>query len=137
MKLANVRRIIVEDFPSADRPAVAKLSYILNSFMDGVVELADNNVDFTNLKQEMITLRITAQADGTPTQTVKFSTVRTNNVSGACVIRATNITSPSVYPTSTPFLSVTPVSSKLFSIAHITGLTPGDVYEIAFILYPR
>ena len=133
-RLSNVRRIIIEDFPKEHRNSIEKLSIILNSFMDDVVDLTDKKIDFDNLYQELITIKVIVDANGVPTQKTNFSTSRLLNSNGGIVISAANLTNSSSYLTSAPFVTFTSASNKLFNIKHVTGLIAGDTYELKLII---
>ena len=54
-KLNNVQRIRPEDFPEEySTVVIEQLGAILNQFMQQVVNLSDNNIDFDNLDQNII-----------------------------------------------------------------------------------
>jgi hypothetical protein len=66
MKLSNVRRIIVEDFPEETRSTVEKLAVVLNSFMDETTALSRNNINYDNLNRSLVVLDLQVDPNGTP-----------------------------------------------------------------------
>jgi len=134
MKIDNVRRIIVEDFKRDDQDTVAKLAGVLNHFMEQVTEVMTQRVDFQNLNQEIVTIKVTVDGSGVPTLTTKFSS-SLNRAQGAVVINARNLTTATNTPTGTPFMTFTPLSaSNLYQLNKITGLQASEEYEIKAIL---
>lgn len=120
MKLSNVRRIIVEDYPEEARPTVEKLATVINSFMDEVVSLSRNNVDFDNLDRSLIVLDIEVNADGTPKGIDKINT-KLSTYSGNKIINVQSLKGGDNV-TSAPYLDCTNLGNGLVKINKFHGL---------------
>lgn len=130
MKLNNIKRIVVEDYPEEVRPSIEKLAYIINDFMSNVTDLANKKVDFDNLYREIVTVKVIVDSSGVPLKNTTFSTTYLPNAHGGVVIRAANLTNSQVYPSSAIFVSFLSTKNNLFKVNHVTGLTPGHTYEL-------
>ena len=134
MKIDNVRRIIVEDFPAEDQETVAKLSSVLNHFMEQVAEILTQRVDFQNLNQEVVTIKVTVDASGIPVFTTKFASTHINRAIGAVIIKAANLDTPSNIVTGTPLMGFEPLTTNLYKLNYITNLQANEEYQITAIL---
>lgn len=132
--LDNIRRLIVEDFPQEDRQTVEKIAVVLNHFMENVYNVVNGNIEFDNLNQEVIDVKVTVDASGVPTQTTKISTENIRNPQGMLVIRAINSTNRTNYPTSAPFVSYTPIGGNLQRINNISGLQANEEYQLRLLV---
>ena len=63
----SVRRIRVEDYPEESRATISALAPILNSFMEQVVNIMDGNIDYENLRRDLVTVDVTT-VNGVPTE---------------------------------------------------------------------
>lgn len=134
-RIANTRRITVEDFQDDHRQTVGKLAEVLNFFMDDVTNFANGNVDFENLNQSAISFNVSVDANGNARGTTRIA-VTSNQIKGVSVIRVRNLTNSKIYPVSAPLISFTEVGNNLINIDNITGLSPGYNYAInAIIIY--
>lgn len=127
----NTKRIVREDYNQKDRNLVGKLGFILNSFMEQTVAQVNGNLGTENFRSDMITIRMTVNASGTPigNNLIKSEVKRPI---GTDVINAVNKSDSSLFPTSHPFISFTTTSadSRVMKILNISGLQDGDEYEI-------
>lgn len=128
----NVRRIIREDFEPEYHQLIDKLAYVLNTHMEQVTDQINGKLDFTNLNQELLTVRLTVDSAGLPIGNTKIrSTVL--NAKGLIVVKATNKTNGTVFPTATPFITF--VSTGLIiDIKDITGLQTDNEYELSIVV---
>ena len=133
MRLSNIRQIIAEDFPDADKDMVSRLGGILNYFMRQVVELSNNNIDFENMTWDLATIEVTVDANGSPVTQTKFST-DINSPRGLQVIRAQNLTNIIIYPTNQPFISYTPEGSGIIRLDNVTGLQANNKYRLTVVV---
>ena len=132
-KLDNIRRIVAEDFKEEDRETVSKLGDILNSFMDQVYTSFQRNINFDNLNQGLVKVRLKVDSSGVPLATTKFSS-DLRRIEGIIVIKATNKTSAGVYPTEGIFISYEQNASGLYTIKSVTGLQASNDYELTLLL---
>ena len=125
MKLDNIKRILVEDFNQKDREMIERLSYVINAFMEQVVDLSDRQVDLTNLKDDIVTFKIEVDANGLPVGNDKFKSrvVRPIGLSVINVSSDENV----VMPIATPLIEFTS-SSDIVRIKRMSGLLEGVEY---------
>lgn len=135
-KLQNPQRIIVEDFAKEDQELVERLSTVINNHMENVFNILNSNVDFANLKQEKVTIKVAVDANGTPTKTTQFSSVLFSNAIDCIVVYARNKTNPTTYPTSMPLVSFNPQGGGIYKVLNVAGLPVGDTFEIHLVLIP-
>jgi len=133
-KLSNVQRIRPEDFDSEYDQLILQLGGILNEFMQQVVDLSDDNVDFENLDQNLIQFDVTVDAAGNMTSTNQINVGKTNP-NGMSVIYAQNLTNSLVYATSQPFISYVPQGNGLVTVRNVSGLPANNKFKITAIVY--
>lgn len=133
MKLNNVSQIRSEDFDAEYEQLISRLGFILNSFMQEVVELSDKRVNFDNKEENLISFEVTIDSNGLPNQT--NVNVRKSSVNGCQVINAINLTNRTGYPTSQPYISFDPQGNGFIKVNNITGLLPNNRYLLTVIVY--
>lgn len=129
MKINNVNRLRVEDFSSEDQELVSKLANTLNPFLEQIVNVFSKNIDFDNLNQEILTISVTTNTNGTPKTTTQIKTTLKNRVKGLICIRAINETS---FVNNQPFITFTQ-KDDLLTISHLTGLPEGKTFILTVI----
>jgi len=102
--------------------------------MEEVVELSNNNIDFTNLDQQLIQFEVQVDSDGTPLINDKIL-VNKINPNGIQVINVQNLTNSTVFPTSQPFLSFVPSGDGFITIKNIAGLPIDNKFFLTIIVY--
>lgn len=127
-QIDNVKRINVEDFPSKDRETVERIANNYNFFAEQVTNVLNGNVDFDNLRRSTVTLELTANANGIPLATTKFSA--TTGLVGTNVISATNLTNRINFVDGAPFVVFSASGSGAYTIDKITGLVPNNRYRV-------
>lgn len=127
----------MEEFKEEDRDTVSKLAYILNNFMEEVVNMSQNRINDDNLAQERVTFKATVDASGTPNRTIRFSTSKVANAIDGTVVYARNFSSPVVFPTGGVFVTFNPVSSNLFEVVNIAGLPANKEFTIGLRIYQK
>lgn len=136
MRLNNSNQIKSEDYDPEDQQLIDQLAETLNPFMQEVVELSDERIDFENRVEVLKTIDITVDASGTPVLNNKIATEKgTLGIRGMTVIRAYNNTVITGYPTTNPFISYTPLAGGFARIDNITGLLPNNKYTLSIIIY--
>lgn len=133
-RLDNIKRILRDDFESKYGDLIDRLAFVLNRFMEQVVREVNGNLDFTNLAEELQSYKVTVNASGVP---IGNDLVRSsiNNPSGLVVIKASNLTSITTFPTSAPWISFKP-SGNLLKIQKITGLQADNEYRLTLRIIP-
>jgi len=133
-KLNNVRRINPQDFSEDNQDDIQRLGYILNSFMQEVVDMSNNNVDFENLNQNFISFPIEVDSNGKPIGTDKINVNKTNP-QGIQVVRLINTTNAALLPDVPPFIFFTPNGTNLVTIDKIVGLSANNKYQLSIVVY--
>ena len=126
----NTRRIIREDYDSKYHDLIDRLGFVLNTFMEQTVRQVNGNLDETNLKADIITIKMTVNASGVPigNNLIKSDVLRP---SGTTVINTLNKTDGTVFPTSRPHISFTTgTNSTVMKVLNISGLQADNEYEL-------
>lgn len=132
-RVPDFKRIAKEDFASENRALVDKLAFPINSFFEQVRNALNGDIDFQNLNQETITLKVRVDAGGNPATTTKFKTNIVGRSQGIQCIKAVNTTNPQVYPTTAPFISYDELSNVI-TIKNVTGLQQDNVYQLTLLI---
>jgi len=131
MKLQSVR-IKTQDFPEDQKQLADTLGGILNPFIDKLV--IGFNKNFTvddNLSFEFRTIDVIVDATGVPqASNIVFTNLK--NFKGYICINANNLSNPSSFVSSCPFLT-TETQGNYVYIRNITGLTVGDSYRLILL----
>jgi hypothetical protein len=132
--LSNVKRILKEDYQPEAHELVERLGFVLNNFMDQVTTQMNGNIDFSNLKEEIKTYKVTVNASGTPTTNDEvFTTV--NAPRGVSVIRAENLDSPTTYVPAAVQVSYRAQVGSI-KVLDIKGLTADVEYKLTLRISP-
>ncbi len=134
MKLNDLKKIDVGDFPEENQEFVGKLAFILNPLLEQLTNAFTKNIDFDNLNQEVITFDVTINADGTPKGKLEIKTSTRTRPQGLTVIRADNLTLDGTVPTATPFITFT-TEGKNIIVQKITGIPADKKYRLTMISY--
>lgn len=134
MRIDNVNQIRSEDYPEEYEDLLDQLGETINPFMQQVQELSDGRVDFPNRVEVLRTIEITVDSNGNPVLNNKINAEKTG-VRGISVIRAINLTNNTVFPTSHPFVSFTPVGGDIIQINNITGLPANQRFRLTLVIY--
>lgn len=131
-QIDNVRRLIKEDFDKEYHQLIDRLAYVVNTFMEQVTQQVNGNLDFTNLNQDIIKVKLSLDSAGLPKNNQKL---RTNliNPKGLLVVKARNLTDNAVFPTTAPFISFTSVGTVI-TVQKITGLQADNEYELTIMI---
>lgn len=135
MRLKNVRKIIVEDYPQENQPLVSRLGVILNDFMTQTSNIINGNIDFDNKSEKLVSFDITVDATGKPINNNNTINVGKTNPNGLKVIRAINQTNSSIGVNSCPFIEYTPLENNLIQVTRITGLPSSNLFNLTIIVY--
>lgn len=136
--MPDLRQIKKEDFDSKDQKLVDQIAFPINNFMQQVINIFKNGIDYTNLNQQVVTFTISVNPDGAPVSPVAFKNILTTKVIGMICINATNVSSTLRTPDSTPFMTFTS-NGSLISITNISGVgipegqTNSDTYTFTIL----
>lgn len=130
--LDTVKRITTEEFKPEDREIAERIGNIYNYFAEQVTNIINGNIDFDNLQRDLITIEITVDSNGSPTQKTQFS--NSVGLQGTKVIKATNLTNSVNYLQSSPFITFSALGTGLYTIDNIKGLNPNEKYSLTIEL---
>jgi hypothetical protein len=139
-RIPDLRLIKKEDFDSKDQKLIDQIAFPINNFMQQVINVLKNGVDFTNLNQQIISFTISVDAFGVPVSPISFKNTLNTKIQGLVCINAVNQTTTSRFPQSTPFISYT-LNNNVIIITNIAGLgipsgqTNSDVYTFTVLTY--
>lgn len=137
-RIPDLRQLKKEDFDKDDQDMIGKLEFPVNNFMQQVINLFKNGIDFTNLNQQVVVFTASVDSTGTPVSTIQFKNTLSTKIIGIGCINAINKSSTQRYPASTPFISFT-TNNNLITITNIAGLgipagqTNSDVYTFTIV----
>jgi hypothetical protein len=130
----SIRRIKKEDFPEDAQQLIDKLGYILNPFMDEVINLFKKNIDFSNLKESLLSVTVKTDTTG---KVVGKPTVKSTFIpQGLICINVTNSKNPTEIILSSPYISFTVNNAGAIEILHVSGLSVNSEYLVRFIAIP-
>jgi len=137
-RIPDLRLLKKEDFAAKDQALIEKLAFPVNNFMQQVVNVFKNGVDFNNLNQQINTITVSVNSSGAPVTTVQFPNILSTKIQGMICINAVNQTSTTRFPTSQPFISFSQ-NNKTMTINNISGLsiasgaTNSDSYTLTIL----
>lgn len=133
MILPLFKRLYYTDFPSQFQSLVEQMSYSINSPFDSVFQALKNNLKFEdNFLATVKDVSVTVNASGTPTSTTSFSISNNNPISGTLIVKASNTTNTSIYPTSGIIISYTQNSSTI-TITNVAGLPANNAFTLRIV----
>jgi len=137
-RVPDLRTINKEDFDSKDQKLIDQLAFPINNFMQQVISVLKNGVDFNNLNQQINTFTISVNASGAPTSPIQFKSTLATKIQGVICINSVNQTSTIRFPAANPCISFTQ-NNTLITINNISGLsfvadqTVSDTYQITIL----
>ncbi len=137
-RVPDLRQITKEDFDSKDQKLIDQIAFPINNFMQQVINVMKNGIDFNNLNQATITFTASVDSNGKPTTPVQFQNTLSTKVIGIICINALNTSSILRYPQATPFISYT-TNGNLVTVNNIAGLgipsgqTNSDTYTFTIL----
>ena len=129
-RLDNVKRIILEDFDDEHKDTVGKLATILNYFMENVVSTVNGELDYDNLKRQLVVIEIITDFAGNPINgTNRFSAQ--SGAKGALVVSARGANNTSTLPVASPFIAFDPTQEPgIYVIKKAFGLLANTKYRL-------
>lgn len=137
-RIPDLRLITKEDFDGKDQALIDKIAFPINNFMQQVVNVLKNGVDFNNLNMQIITLSVSVNSTGYPVSAIQFKNNLSTKVIGMICINAINQSSTIRFPTAQPFISWSQ-NSNVLAINNISGLpipagqTNSDIYQLTIL----
>lgn len=134
----DIKRIRAEDFPEEMQDTISRLAYSINTFMDQVVFLFNNNIDYRNLAQEIIDITFVTDGSGNIENAPRL--VQLNNINrktqGILCIQAQDLNDPTNTPSSQPFVTFT-LNANQVRITNVTGLTANTEWRLRLLFIGR
>lgn len=136
MRFYQTTKIDPSNFPEDSQEVANSLASIYNPMIDALDQILNGQVDFENLNQALFQIDVIVDSTGKPSigNKVNLGTAK-SQPSGMTVIRAQNLTNASVYATSQPFISYTPVGNGIINFNNISGLQANNKYRLTVIAY--
>jgi hypothetical protein len=106
--------------------------------MQQVISALSNNLDFTNLNQQINTFTVSVNADGVPTTPVQFTINLSTKLYGLICVSAVNTSGTTRLPTAQPFINYSLNSGKvtinnIIGLGIPTGQTNSDTYTLTVL----
>lgn len=137
-RIDNTRRLLADDYPEEDREFVSLFGEIYNFTVEQITNVINGQIDYSNLTKQLIEITVTVDANGSPTSGAVFTADA--NMSGSQVLRALNLSTPTNYVNSAPFITFTRVQSATtdvrYQIQNVVGLVPDEQYQLLIELTP-
>lgn len=135
MKLGNYKRIISNDYKEDNQELVEQLGRQLNDGIEQLFIAVGGKLTFDdNFLATVKEVEIKVGSTGNPINQTSILLNNTNIVTGCLVISATNKTDPTLFPSSTPFISFTQNGTALY-INNITSLQANNRYLVKLIAF--
>lgn len=133
-KIDGGKRILSEDFKSADRDLISKLALVLNPFTEQIILALRKNITVTdNLNMEYKTISIKVDASGKPVSSNQLTSNLSTKIKGISCESYQNLTNSNNYPTSG--ITVTWVQKNgIIEIQHVTGLNSTDTHSLTLLI---
>jgi hypothetical protein len=134
-KLSDIRRIIPEDVDSKASPTkiVETVAGSYNEFADELYQVVNGQLDFENLARRMITLEITFDPTGKPTNNSSIAS-GLSYVSMIHIGKAQNLSNSAVKFTQTPYIDWTLQGNGIVKINYGIGFQSGSKYRLVLEL---
>ena len=136
MKLPNFQRLISNDFSEEQKAIVDQLASSLNIGIDTLYQALNKKVSLAdNVDCLVKDVTVIVDSSGIPTADTLFKLDdTTRNIIGIQVIKATNLTNSSTYPSGAIFLSYAQQQNGV-QILHATGLQASNKYTLKIVAY--
>lgn len=126
-------KIRTEDFPPEMAETIGKLAGIYNNFADQISQVINGNIDYTNLKRQVVSVDITTDAAGKAINPPSIRYTLGSKLQGINVLNATNLVNSNIYPVSHPFVSWT-INGSQVVILNVSGLQASSQYRLVIEL---
>lgn len=137
-RVPDLRNIKQEDFDKKDQALVEKLAFPINNFMQQVVSVLKQGIDFNNLNQQIFVITTSVDVQGVPVTQLQFKNALTTKVIGMICINAINKSTTLRTPSAAPFITWS-ANGNLMTISNINGLgipegqVTSDSYELTIL----
>ncbi len=132
-RLPNFRRIFKQDYEEEFHSLVDRLSVSLNIGLESLYSALNNRLTFAdNFLATVRTVSVEVNSSGIPKVTTSFTTDTTTPLSGLLVIKSTNSTNPTTYPTGGINITYTQNNNQVL-INHIAGLPADNSFQLTIV----
>ena len=128
----TVKRIIADEFKAEDREVAERIGNIYNYFAEQVTNVLNGNVDYENLKQNIMQLTVSVNSAGNHVKKTQFSA--NIGLRGTSVVNALNLVNSANYLNGQPFITWSTNGAGIYTINNITGLRPNEEYRLTIEL---
>jgi hypothetical protein len=128
--IKDLKKLVVEDFPSKYRDLVQPLAFVFNPFIESIVNALNKQLNFNdnfNAQETDIEVRL-------PLNNFNLKHNVRGRVSGVIILRVLNLDNNNDTLTSAPFIQYTPVSEDVIQITNITGLNSNTRYRLRVLI---
>lgn len=130
MILPSFIRINKSDYSSDQQALVNQLANTLNVDIESLYNVLNGACNLANnIAGTLTSVTLTVDSNGNPTPSSSFNITANTTVIGIMVIKATNITSSTTYPTGAPFISYIQTGNTV-KINNVTGLQANNQYTL-------
>lgn len=134
MKLPALKRLIKEDFQQKDKELVGKIGQVMNPATENISLALNNNLTFSdNIACAVVTIPITVDANGIPTNPTSFPVSLNARANHIFVTRALNANNSGVYVTAAPFVDWVENGGQI-TVNHVTGLPANSTFNLTMIV---
>jgi|SRR5271165_3677160 len=135
MKLPNFKRLSFSDYPKEYKSLIDQLSYTINNGFESLFNALQNNISIRdNLFASVKDFSVSVTAAGVPSAATAIVISNQNPIDGLIVIKATNQTNSTVYPTGGIWVSYNQTGSKV-SITNVSGLPANNNFTLRVIAF--
>jgi len=136
MLLPNFQRLYSNDYAPEQQALISKLAASLNIGIDTLYQALNKKVSLNdNVDCIVKDVEVIVGADGVPTNGASLKlTDTTRSIIGMQVIRASNLTNTSIYPSGGIFITYAQQQTGV-SISHVTGLQASNKYSLKIVAY--
>lgn len=135
MRLPSFKRLFTQDYDKDDQQLVDKLSVSLNSGIESLYEAINNNLSLKdNIKCTVKNVTLQVTGAGIPKIPTSFIQDIKGRIYGISVINAVNVTNPTSYLPSAPFITWSQ-NDTIVTIRHVTGLEQDFTYTLTLIAW--
>lgn len=135
MKLGNFKRLYEKDFDTQEQNLVSKLGLTINNGFEMLYLALAKRLTFEdNIQSTIKDIEIQVDATGKPVNKTNFKLDQTGiRAQGVIILKATNLTDPTSYVNSSPFISWTQTQVGI-QVDNIKGLIPFNIYSIRVLV---
>jgi len=129
-RLPSFRRLYEQDFPQESQDLIRQLSVSINYGFEPLYEVLNGKLTFTENTASLITtVNVQVDSNGKPTNKTTIKKNSSEKFQGFQVIKAVNLTSSNVFPSSAPFLTYTETTDQIV-IDHVSGIPANNLFQL-------